>query len=94
MASSKSKVTEPETVSAQGLTVIHEESNARIDICFIHGFTGHPYRTWLEHHGEESHHGHDGLQHDSDDESSQGARKARKLQFGRSSRRSISRLVY
>ncbi|KAG7106194.1 Ankyrin repeat domain-containing protein 50 like [Verticillium longisporum] len=35
-------------VPANGLTILVEPEVASIDIVFIHGFTGHPERTWLQ----------------------------------------------
>ncbi|KAH8889012.1 hypothetical protein GQ53DRAFT_690761, partial [Thozetella sp. PMI_491] len=32
----------PET----GLTVLFEPTDPSVDIVFVHGFTGHPERTW------------------------------------------------
>lgn len=35
-------------VPANGLTILVEPEVASIDIVFVHGFTGHPERTWLQ----------------------------------------------
>ncbi|KAM7192756.1 hypothetical protein V8F33_008217 [Rhypophila sp. PSN 637] len=34
------------TVNDKGITVLFEPLNPTIDIVFVHGFTGHPERTW------------------------------------------------
>ncbi|KAI0888269.1 uncharacterized protein GGS22DRAFT_95525 [Annulohypoxylon maeteangense] len=43
-------------VSATGLTVLFESNNPTLDIVFIHGFTGHPERTWTSKKGGARHH--------------------------------------
>ncbi|KAK4668766.1 uncharacterized protein QC764_710370 [Podospora pseudoanserina] len=41
-------------IPAIGLTVIHEpEGEANLDVVFVHGFTGHPVRTWTHNGGSE-----------------------------------------
>ncbi|KAL8296465.1 hypothetical protein RB597_005855, partial [Gaeumannomyces tritici] len=34
------------TVHEKGITVLYEASHPRIDLVFVHGFTGHPKNTW------------------------------------------------
>ena len=39
----------PLGIPAEGLTILSvPETDASVDIVFVHGFTGHPYRTWLK----------------------------------------------
>ncbi|GAB1319392.1 hypothetical protein MFIFM68171_09602 [Madurella fahalii] len=41
------------TVNEHGITVLFEAENPTIDIIFVHGFTGHPERTWTSDHPTE-----------------------------------------
>ncbi|KLU88417.1 hypothetical protein MAPG_07402 [Magnaporthiopsis poae ATCC 64411] len=46
---SRSIADSPSGMPAEGLTVLRvPETDASADIVFVHGFTGHPYRTWLK----------------------------------------------
>ncbi|KAI1341152.1 hypothetical protein F5Y15DRAFT_25795 [Xylariaceae sp. FL0016] len=37
-------------ISTCGLTTLVEPENPNVDIVFVHGFTGHPERTWTQKH--------------------------------------------
>ncbi|RYP73119.1 hypothetical protein DL769_004280 [Monosporascus sp. CRB-8-3] len=42
----------PESIPATGLTVVVPHDNPTLDIVFVHGFTGHPERTWRHKRGD------------------------------------------
>ncbi|KAI0399798.1 hypothetical protein F4802DRAFT_533348 [Xylaria palmicola] len=42
----------PEMIPATGLTVVVPHENPTLDIVFVHGFTGHPERTWRHKRGD------------------------------------------
>ncbi|KAL9105924.1 MAG: hypothetical protein Q9227_008984 [Pyrenula ochraceoflavens] len=44
-------------IPATGLTVVVEPEEPNLDIIFVHGFTGHPERTWTHKRGDLQHHG-------------------------------------
>jgi hypothetical protein len=41
-------------INDKGFTVLVEPENPIVDIVFIHGFTGHPKKTWTEENGGKS----------------------------------------
>ncbi|RYP75580.1 hypothetical protein DL771_002280 [Monosporascus sp. 5C6A] len=45
----------PEIIPATGLTVAVPHDNPTLDIVFVHGFTGHPERTWRHKRGDSDH---------------------------------------
>ncbi|KAI0438491.1 hypothetical protein F4803DRAFT_91608 [Xylaria telfairii] len=45
----------PGIIPATGLTVVVPRDNPTLDIVFVHGFTGHPERTWKHKRGDSTH---------------------------------------
>ena len=39
-------------IPSTGLTTIVQPEKPSLDIVFVHGFTGHPVRTWTHRHGD------------------------------------------
>lgn len=67
-----------------GLTVVVEPEKPYLDVVFVHGFTGHPVRTWLHKKGDVREQGHE------ENELQEPPRKTQKLNPFSSSRVSIS----
>ncbi|KAI0904466.1 hypothetical protein F4823DRAFT_614769 [Ustulina deusta] len=44
--SSESGARHTHNIHPTGITVLYASSSPTVDICFVHGFTGHPERTW------------------------------------------------
>ncbi|KLU92426.1 hypothetical protein MAPG_11372 [Magnaporthiopsis poae ATCC 64411] len=67
-------------IHEQGLTVLHQAAHPKIDIVFVHGFTGHPKNTWA---WQRTKHGssHQKGEHDPGEEASS-ARRLKILEFG------------
>ncbi|KAL8301167.1 hypothetical protein RB593_000127 [Gaeumannomyces tritici] len=70
----------------QGLTVLHQAEHPKVDIVFVHGFTGHPKNTWT---WQRAKHGpsHQKRKHDpGEGSSSGGVRKFLKVPFRKKDR--------
>ncbi|EJT73826.1 hypothetical protein GGTG_07681 [Gaeumannomyces tritici R3-111a-1] len=70
----------------QGLTVLHQADHPKVDIVFVHGFTGHPKNTWT---WQRAKHGpsHQKRKHDpGEGSSSGGVRKFLKVTFRKKDR--------
>ncbi|RYP32296.1 hypothetical protein DL767_005271 [Monosporascus sp. MG133] len=63
----------PEIIPATGLTVVVPHDNPTLDIVFVHGFTGHPERTWSHKRGDSK------QSEDDHDETSEPQSKSRRL---------------
>lgn len=48
-----------QSIPPTGLTVVVNPEKPTLDVVFVHGFTGHPVRTWTHNKGDMSQHNHD-----------------------------------
>ncbi|KAF2231160.1 hypothetical protein EV356DRAFT_519023 [Viridothelium virens] len=68
-----------QSIPSTGLTVVVNPEKPSLDVIFVHGFTGHPERTWTHKRGDPGH------QANEDDETAEQPSKIRKLgQFSKS----------
>ncbi|KAI0105683.1 hypothetical protein GGR51DRAFT_560155 [Nemania sp. FL0031] len=82
------KIRPPELLPAEGLSVVFEGNNPEVDVIFIHGFTGHPYKTWLHRTGDRLRDNDFPSVNELDD--SMIWRKAKRLRLGTSSRSDVT----
>lgn len=48
-----------QSIPSTGLTAVVNPEKSSLDVVFVHGFTGHPVRTWTHNKGDVSQHSYD-----------------------------------